>query len=722
MIKKIDSGDVWGGLAAMLVAFPAAIAFGVSVYAVMGKEFTAAGAISAIIGVVVLGIVAVLMRSTHRLITAPSAPAAAALATFASSYIALGYSGEIVVSAILLVIVLAGLFQILFGLLGFGKLIQYLPYSVSSGFLSGVGLYIIASQSPILFGIDGGFLDIFGSFSEFKYQSIVIGIATIVMMLFGYRLSSKVPSVLIAIVGAMGVYFTLSLIDSSLLIADNELVIGRLGGDGDYGFDNMIFGRFDTIFMIDFELSVMVLSNAIALAALLSVDTLKSCVILDSMTHTFHNPNRELIAQGCANVISSMVGGMAGSGTIGATLVNIASGGKSRISLIISSFAAVVAFIALGGVMAWIPLASLAAVLVVIGFRMIDIKSLMLFKSQKTFSDFIIVISVALSTLIVGLMNAILIGLVLALVIYMMQQFRVSIIYSHKIGSEIDSKVMRSKEEREILARKIDKLSIYELQGNLFFGTVYQLYAQLKEDLLDKKYIVIDFKRVQLVDLSGVNILFLMRDIFVEKNGILILTRLPYKLPSGDDLERFFKQIELFSKRGEFLYFDDLDYAMEWIEEDILRSSNFAKNSTLLEIEEFDIFKGRSDDTMIKITQLLEEVSFSAGDVIYKAGEGEGELFLIRRGKVSLSMQRGVKNIHLSTLSRNNFFGEFSFLDSSEHYTTATAKSDVDLYKITRRDFDSFAKNHYRASQQFMQILAYELAYRLRNTRVELEN
>lgn len=722
MIKKIDFGDIWGGIAAMLVALPAAIAFGVSVYAVLGKEFSGFGAISAVVGAIIIGLVGYFAKTTHRLISAPSAPAAAALATFATTFMTLGYSIEIVFSAVLLIIFSAGVFQVLFGLLGFGKLIQYLPYSVTSGFLSGVGLYIITTQMPKMLGLDVVFLDIFTQMGSIKYQSVIIAISVIVIMLFGSKINNKIPSVLIAIIGAMAVFFTLSMFDKTILNHSSGFVVGRLGGGGEFGLDSMLFAKIDTIVSFDFNLAVMILSNAIALAALLSIDTLKSCVILDSMTHTFHNPNRELMVQGCANITSSMLGGMAGSGTLGATLVNITSGAKTRVSLIVSSVAAIVAFVALGGVMAWIPVSALAAVLIVIGFRMIDIKSLMLFKSQETFSDFIIVIAVAISTLIVGLMNAVLIGLVLALVIYLIEQFKVSIIYSYNLGSHIDSKVVRSKEEREILSSNIDKLAIYELQGNLFFGTVNQLYNRLKVDIVDKKYIIIDFKRVQLVDLSGVNMLFLMRDIFKESGGVLILTRLPYKLPSGEDLERYFKQIELFSTRGEFIYFDDLDFAIEWVEEDILCRNNFSKNSVLLDIREFDILKGRSEDTIEEITSLLQEVSYRAGEIIYSTGEGVGELFLIRRGKVSLSMQRGTKNVHLNTLGRNNFFGEFSFLDNSEHYTTAVAKSDVDLYRISREDFNGFAKNHHRASFQFVHILAYELAYRLRNARVELEN
>ena len=155
-MNKNIAGDVWGGLAAMLVALPSAIAFGVTVYAPLGGAQAAQGALAGIIGAMALGLVAASLGGAPRLISAPCAPAVAILSAFAIERVAHGTDVASVVLMLTLVGLLAGGFQVLFGVLRLGHLIKYMPYPVVSGYLSGVGLIIIGSQVPKLLGTSGG--------------------------------------------------------------------------------------------------------------------------------------------------------------------------------------------------------------------------------------------------------------------------------------------------------------------------------------------------------------------------------------------------------------------------------------------------------------------------------------------------------------------------------------------------------------------------------------
>lgn len=725
MVKTANlPGDFWGGTAAMLVALPAAIAFGVTIYATMGGHYVAYGAIAGILGVAAIGIIAALMGGTNKLISAPSAPAAAVLSAFALEYMTRGINADIVFILLMIVALLAGLFQAGFGVIGLGRLIKYMPFPVVSGYLSGVGLYIIASQMPKFLGVPHGlyFWESIQSPILWQWHSIVVGVTTIVAMIFADKIFRFIPAVITALGIGIGTYFILALIDPSLLYPNNPYVIGELGGSGGIDFVQIFSGRFEGLLKLSWENIATLIFPALTLAALLSIDTLKTCVIVDSMTHSFHNPNKELIAQGTGNIVSSLIGGMPGSGTMGATMVNISGGGSTRISGFIEGVMAIVAFLVLGSFIAWIPVSALGGILMVIGFRMIDRHSLKLLKTRQTSLDFFIIVAVAVTALSVSLIAAAGVGLVLAIALYIAQQIGASVVYRHLDGTDAHSKIIRNRDEVNLLRENGGNFSVYELHGSLFFGTANQLYTMLQEDLQEKKYIIMDMKRVQTVDLTAAHILLQIKDILQDRDGYLLLCRLPHKLPSGDDLESYFNHVGLLKHLSPIKVFDDLDDAIEWAENKIIKEGLIEeKGEELLNLQDFDLFKGRNEDTLEEIHSLVESRSVKKGETIYSEGDSTGEIFLIRRGSVRIMLPfEGRKSVHLSTLSQNNFFGEFSFLEGAPHYTDAIAGTDTDLYMISREAFDQFSVHHKKASFHFMQSLATVLAERLRSTRSDL--
>ncbi|HZF71455.1 SulP family inorganic anion transporter [Sulfuricurvum sp.] len=719
------AGDFWGGTAAMLVAMPSAIAFGVTIYATMGESYGAYGAIAGILGVAVIGITASLAGGTHRLISAPSAPAAAVLSAFALNYANLDFGPDLIIVMLMVVALLAGIFQVLFGAIGLGRLIKYMPFPVVSGYLSGVGLYIVASQTPKFLGIPQG-----GHFWKslqypalWQWQSITVGLITIGTMLYADRLFRVIPAVIIALCVGVVAYFGIGMIDPALLQPNNPFVIGALGSNAGSGdFIHSLLVHFQEMVHLSWHDIYLLFFPALTLAALLSIDTLKTCIVLDSMTHSFHNSNRELIAQGSSNILTSLVGGMPGSGMMGATMVNLTSGATTRLSGLIEGITAIIAFALLGSFVAWIPVAALAGILIVVGFRMIDRHSFKLLRTRQTALDFFIIVAVAISALTISLIAAAGVGLLLAILLYIIQQIGASVVYRHQDGTDARSKIVRSKDEEAILREKGDEFSIYELHGSLFFGTANQLYTMLREDLQNKKYIIIDMKRVQTVDLTAAHILLQIKDILHDKEGYLLLCRLPHKLPTGEDVESYFNHVGLLKHLSPIKVFDDLDDAIEWTEDKIIRET-IAEDTTEtpLELEEFDLFKGRKADTIEEIRSLVECRSYKKGEIIYNQGEGNGEIFLIRRGLVRIMLPYPErKSVHLSTVGKNNFFGEFSFLEGVPHYTNSIAGADTDVYCIKREAFDLFSEHHKKASFHFMLSLSAVLAERLRLTRSEL--
>jgi sulfate permease, SulP family len=632
VMPKLENpaGDFWGGLAAMLVALPSAVAFGVTIYAPLGALHAAQGALAGLLGAMALGLVAPALGGTNRLITAPCAPAAAVLAAFALELI---HSGGSVEAALLLMSVLglvAGGLQILFGAARLGRLIEYMPYPVVSGYLSGVGLIIIASHA----------------------------------------------------------------------IAGRWQAMGGLGA----------------------EQIKHVAVPALTLAVLLSIDTLKTCVVLDALTRSRHDSNRELVGQGLGNVASAVVGGIPGAGTMGATLVNISSGAASRFSGIFEGVLALVAFLLLGSLISWVPIAALAAILIVIGVRMIDRNSVHFLRQPSTLLDFAVIAAVVATALTVSLIAASGVGIVLAVFLFIREQIGGRVVRRKVLGNQVFSKRVRTKKEMQILVERGDRAAILELQGSLFFGTANQLYTALEPELKTRRFVILDLRRVQTVDVTAAHMLEQVKDMLAERDGYLIFSQIPQRLPSGKDIQQYFDQVGLIRSGTPVRVFGELDEAMEWVEDKIIAEAalEFTEESALA-LQEIELFHGRTEETLSKLEQCLEKRSYKAGERIFTRGERGDELFLIRRGAVRIVLPLNEhQHHHLGTFGRGAFFGEMAFLDGEPRSADAVAFCNAEVYVLSRQTFDKFADEHRKAGLALMEGLASVLSSRLRYTNAEL--
>jgi len=719
------AGDFWGGLAAMLVALPSAIAFGVTIYSPLGASQAAQGALAGILGAMALGLIVPALGGTNRLITAPCAPAAAVLAAFTLEFMDGGGQS---IEAVLLLSVLgiaAGLLQILFGTVRLGQLIKYMPYPVVSGYLSGVGLYIIAGQVPKLLGVPKNmhFWESLTAFGAWQWQGMVVGGVTIAVMLGAPYVTKLVPAAIIGLLAGVAAYFGLAIADPALLTLEhNALVVGSLGAGGG-SFTDAIAGRWHAIGSIGIDEIKRIVVPAMTLAVLLSIDTLKTCVVLDALTRSRHNSNRELIGQGLGNVASSVVGGIPGAGTMGATLVNISSGAQSQLSGVIEGILALAAFLVLGALISWVPVAALAGILIVIGVRMIDRHSLIFLKQRSTILDFAVIAAVVVTALTVSLIAASGVGIALAIVLFIREQIGGAVVRRKVYGNQSFSKQIRLREDMKILEQNGDQAAIFELQGSLFFGTASQLYTALEPEIKKCKYILLDMRRVQTFDVTAAHMLEQIRDMMSEKGGFLVFANLPQNLPSGRDMQEYFDQLGLAPYKSAARMFDELDGAQEWVENRILKEAALDHSEeTLLALNEFGLFKGRKEETMAALELLLDKRSFKASAKIFARGDAGDELFLIRKGLVRVMLPiNGGKARHISSLGRGDFFGEMAFLDGDARSADAIAFNDVELFALSRKTFEAFADGHKKVGLNLMEGLASALASRLRYTNVELQ-
>lgn len=718
------TGDLWGGLAAMLVALPSAIAFGVTIFSPLGGTYAAQGAIAGILGVTALGLVAGAFGGTNRLITAPCAPAAAVLAALAIQLSHDGVEAGSVVLMLTLMGLICGLLQVAFGAVGLGRLIKYMPYPVVSGYLSGVGLIIILSQIPKLLGLpkEASLWAGLVSPSSWQWQGVIVGLVTVTVMAAAPRFTKAVPAAILALAAGVLAYFALGLADPGLYtLAGNSLVVGPLGGS-DASFGDAIAGRWKAIGSLDYALLGKLLIPAATLAVLLSIDTLKTCVVLDALTRSRHDSNRELIGQGLGNLASAFVGGVPGAGQMGATLVNMSSGAQTRLSGLIEGALALVAFLILGTFIAWVPISALAGILIVIGIRMFDRTSLHLLRSRATILDFAVIVAVVVVALTVSLIAASGVGIALAIVLFIREQIRGSIVRGKAYGNQIHSKRVRLPDEMAILESRGDQTAIFELQGSLFFGTTDQLYTSLEPELKTRTYIILDMRRVQSVDFTAVHMLEQIEAILHERGATLIFSHLPEQLPSGQDMRQYFDQVGLIKSERHVRMFSELDEALEWIEERLIEEQHLERMlEKPLELREIEVFLGRKESTLAALEACMEKRTYKAGEKIFSQGDTGDELFLIRRGAVRIVLPLGNKQSHhLATFGRGDFFGEMAFLDPDPRSADALAFSDVDLFVLSRKRFDTLAEEHKRLAIGLVLSVARVLSTRLRYANAEL--
>jgi len=725
MVQKPGNlaGDIGGGVSAMLVALPSAIAFGVTIFAPLGGSYAAQGAIAGILGATALGLVTPVLGGTNRLISAPCAPAAAVLSALAIELVRRGIAPEAVALMLAIVALLTAALQITFGAVGLGRLIKYMPYPVVSGYLSGVGLLIIIAQLPKLLGAPKGtpLWEALTSPSAWQWHGIVVGAVTMGVMLIAPKLTKALPATILGLVAGVATYFAFALADRSMLsLAGNAAVVGPLvAGSTGGGFFTAIAGRVQAVRTLHLAEVTTLIVPALSLAVLLSIDTLKTCVVVDAITRSRHDSNRELIGQGFGNLASTLIGGMPGAGQMGATLVNISSGAKTRLSGTIEGVATLVAFLALGSLLAWIPIAALAGILIVVGVRMFDVRSLQFLKSRSTILDFVVIVSVVIVAETVSLIAASGVGVGLAILLFIREQVRGSVVHRKAYGNHLFSKQVRLKDEMEVLEQRGDATAIFELQGSLFFGTTDQLYTALEPELKTRKYLILDMRRVQSMDVTAAHILEQVEDMMRERNGRLLFSN----LPRGRNVEEYLGQVGFTGEHAVQL-FGELDEALEWVEEQVIAEAHLEKLlRPALALHEIELFRGRKAETLAELEACMEARQFPPGARIFSAGDTGDELFLIRRGAVRIVLPMGgAPAHHLATFRRGDFFGEMAFLDRHPRSADALAERETDLFVLSRVKFDALADQHKRLALNLFEGISRGLAHRLRHTNMELRS
>ncbi len=722
------TGDVWGGLAAMLVALPSSVAFGIVTYTALGPSYVAVGAMAGMLGAVALGLITPLIGRTGGLISAPCAPSAAVLSAFIVGLLA-GEGGTrlepaAVLPLLALTALLSGGLQVLYGAAGGGRLIKFIPYPVVSGYLSGVGLLIALGQLPKLLGLPAdtplhrGLLNP----ALWRKEGLIAGLVTMLCMLTAPRLTRRVPATIIGLGGGMAAYFAQALFLPDLLrLAGNPLVIGPILPSG--SLSATLTGPLKHLLSVNLADIRLVLVPALTLSVLLSIDTLKTCVGLDALTRNRHRSNRELVGQGLGNLAACLLGGLPGAGTMGPTLVNLSSGGRTFRAGLCEGVFVLLALLFLGRLIAWVPIGVLAGILIVVASRMFDRTMFRLLRYHDGRFDFAVIAGVIVVALTVDLIAAAGVGVVLASVLFIRDQIRGAVIRRKQCLNQVSSKTRRPSAERDALKQLGNQAVYCELQGNLFFGTADQVVTNLEPDLRTCRFILLDLRRVQSLDYTAAHLFEQMHSQLVERGGELLFSGMPSGLLHQRAFEKYLVHLGVVRAGGGVRVCDTLDEALEWMENRLLESAGVRTPDTAQALgpTDFDLFRGFDARTLDMLSGRLRERTLTAGEQAFAQGDPGGELFLVRRGSVRILLPLdGGRQHHVATIGPGEFFGELSFLDCERRSATAEAKESTELYVLTRACIDGTAPDEAALGAQLFARLALAIAQRLRQADAEL--
>ena len=303
---------------------------------------------------------------------------------------------------------------------------------------------------------------------------------------------------------------------------------------------------------------------------------------------------------------------------------------------------------------------------------------------------------------------------------------RSSVIRKKFTGNEIFSKKVRPTYEVEILEKHGSKSIVLQLQGQLFFGTTDQLLNELEPYLTQCKYILLDMRRVQSVDYTAAHMLEQVHSRLKKNNGYLVFASVPLSLPTGQNVRKYLKNLGVVEAE-DLKFFDEVDSALEWTEEQVLRAENAERHAAerVLDLAEIELFNGFSKDALAKIAGCLKEKSFDAGDKIFGvdvAEEVPDEMFFIKKGTVKIMLPlSGGMTYHIVSFTRGGFFGDMSFLDKGKRSANAVAADDVILYILSRKEFDKITEQNPEIAGRFFEKMALVISHRLRQNNVEIK-
>jgi len=707
--------EVFAGMTVACVSLPLCVTAGVLTYGALDPGLIAKGAVAGVICAVIGGLSAALFRNPSFLVTIPTTPLGLVQASTVSALVvALAGHADQALMLLPLLVALVGGWQVLFGISGFARVIRFTPYPVIAGFATGIGLLMAIQQLPVIFGVSS-LADILASASPARPSAFVFALLLVAFILAMGRLAPKLPNIFIGLGTGVAVYHLLRVWQPQIDLGE---VVGVVPLDSLLSWPRIELGELGQVLTEPSVLQQLIFGS-LTLAVLGALDTFFAMQLARQLGDTMLGSKREVIGQGGANLLSAMAGGLVVSTSLSVSAVNYRSGGRSRLSVMVSALALLLGVALVPQMISALPRIVLSAILIVIAARLFDhwivqvVREAIVDREQRgrMILNLSIVLAVVVATVLGKPMTGVAAGIGLSCLVFIGQMAR-PVIGKIWSGDGIRSKRVRSQHQIEILRSHGARIVALDLQGVLFFGNAEDLTIALRKLVDTADIVLLDFRRVTEIDISGATMLQQIASRFQQKGKIIIASGVNRRLRK--------MVVPALLACGMPDIFPDKEGALEWAEQRLIEAHAEEQAHLNLDLEHTDLARAMSAEDRGLLGGYLERVVYPARAALCRAGDASDRMWIIRRGSVSARVPEAQGGRRLASLGPGCTVGEMGLLDRASRSADVVADDEVEAYMLTGLKFEALLRDHPRIGQAILTNIARQLAQRLRVTSEDL--
>lgn len=713
--------DLLGAFISVSLAIPLAMGYGMFAFTALGDSYFAHGALAGLYAAITAGVVCVLLGDRTTTVYAPRVTTTFLLGALLYHLVhsdaeVLRGNVHLIVLAFFSIIFLGGVFQALFGLVRLGSLIRFTPHPVMAGLQNAAAALLFLVQLGDVCGFDHNipFNAVFGHLAEVKPLSLAVALVTFVVMWKARVITTKIPPLLVGLSIGTVLYFVLVLTGFGaqlgpvigLPVAVESptpyRAIGDLSHLGDFA-----------------ELLPFIVSGAFALALVAAMDALLCAKIVMPADAKKVDGDRLLMRLGVGNVLSACFGGITSGINIGPSLANRAFGAKTSLSVLINAGILLLMSSVLFPVVSYIPRVVLSATIMVIAVQHVDPWSIDLVRRIRTSAsrqrglmllDLLVVAVVAALSVTINIALAVFLGIVIAIALFVVRMSRSNIRRQYNCD-KIHSRKARTPEEAALLEKRGGDILVLELQGVLFFGSAEMLSDDTERaSAAGMRTIILDLRRVTEIDATGARTLTDIQTSLARKNQHLALA-----LAKNSQTAARLSEAGTIEAIGTGCVFEDIDRAIEWAEDELIRTDAKDTKSDEIPLASVDLLSTLTSTEREVIERHTRRETFPRGKIIFREGDPGQELFIVTKGRASAYLKQiNGGEIRLATFAPGTIFGELATLDAGPRSASVVADDDVVCYVLSDQQFAVLAKDAPSVAIKLLSGLGRELSRRLR--------
>ncbi|MBC8023226.1 MAG: SLC26A/SulP transporter family protein [Burkholderiales bacterium] len=715
--------NVLAGVMAAVVTLPLAMGLGALAVAPFGPAFVSLGVVAGLYSAAFLSLITFFAGARGVAIYAPRSLVSFVIASVAGGLL-VGAAWlpaddpPVVMSALFLLMAMAGAFQLVFALARLPRLMKFMPTPVMAGFQNAAAITIAMSQLHVFVGLqkrpalDG----LAAALAEMKPLQLAVGVATFALVFHGQKVVKRVPALLTALVAGTLLYYLLVGLGLSAYLGDTLGHIPLRIPDGSEL--RAIAALTERPGFAEALPAMVVAAGSIAVVA--SLDVLISAKVVENLSGRRGNATRELTAMGLANTATALLGGIAGSISLSSTTANVRSGARNALSLLTHGVLFLLIMTLLAPLLGFIPKVVIAALVLFAGTQLFDRWTFQLVKRmargksvnwRNIAIDLVVIVLVTSVALMGQIIAAVGAGIAIAILVFTMRMSR-GMIRSTRTAEELRSRRTRRSSELEALAANGRSILVIELEGPLFFASAEQLHNRIDIAMAENvRYVILDVSRVNEIDSTGGQIL-------VQTWSRMKAAGIELAMCGQDDRPKtaaLLRDHGVAEAVGKERFFPDSDRALEWCENSLLaRLESRLAAEPEHEFERFDIVQGLEPEERSILLPLLARREFATGSTIFSQGDEGDALYIIVRGSASVRMKLPTGDRRLVTFSSGTVFGEMALVDRQRRSATVTADEPLSCYVFQLASWDGLAQSQPRIAMKLLANLARAMSLRIR--------